>query len=93
MIRRSAFPVSILTVLITALRSPRGRTMPAAIVEEAPIERLASVRHSNGTCSFPAFREVRREGIGEARFTLSTRESTFCFRPSNVKSSDSLLEA
>ena len=36
--------------------------------EEAPIEGLASVRHSNGTCSFPAFRfhewfrEVRREG-------------------------------
>jgi hypothetical protein len=39
--------------------------------EEAPIEELASVRRSNGTCSFPAFRfhewprEVRREGIGE----------------------------
>ena len=36
--------------------------------EEAPIEGLASVRHSNGTCGFPAFRfhewprEVRREG-------------------------------
>ena len=36
--------------------------------EAAPIEGLASVRHSNGTCSFPAFRfhewvrEVRREG-------------------------------
>ena len=36
--------------------------------EEAPIEGLASVRHSNGTCSFPAFRfhewlrEIRREG-------------------------------
>jgi hypothetical protein len=59
--------------------------------EEAPIEGLASVRHSNGTCSFPAFRfhewfrEVRREGIGERRVTLSTREWTFCFRPSNVK--------
>src|SRR3984893_14753316 len=41
--------------------------------EEAPIEGLASVRHSNGTCSFPAFRfhewlrEVRREGISEKR--------------------------
>src|ERR1700682_1294642 len=41
--------------------------------EEAPIEGLASVRHSNGTCSFPAFRfhewlrEVRREGISETR--------------------------
>ena len=41
--------------------------------EEAPIEELASVRHSNGTCSFPAFRfhewlrEVRREGISETR--------------------------
>ena len=36
--------------------------------EEAPIEGLASVRHSNGTCGFPAFRfhewphEVPREG-------------------------------
>src|SRR6266851_690310 len=43
--------------------------------EEAPIEGLASVRHSNGTCSFPAFRfhewlcEVRREGISETRLT------------------------
>jgi hypothetical protein len=59
--------------------------------EEAPIEGLASVRQSNGTCSFPAFRfhewfrEVRREGIGGTRVTLSTREWTFCFRPSNVK--------
>ena len=41
--------------------------------EEAPIEGLASVRHSNGTCSFPAFRfhewlrEVRREGISGTR--------------------------
>ena len=34
--------------------------------EEAPIEGLASVRHSNGTCSFPAFRfyEWLRE-VGE----------------------------
>src|SRR6476660_10406101 len=52
----------------------------------------ASLRWThNGTCSFPAFRfhewfrEVRREGIGETRVTLSTREWTFCFRPSNVK--------
>ena len=41
--------------------------------EEAPIEGLASVRRSNGTCGFPAFRfhewlcEVRREGISETR--------------------------
>ena len=43
--------------------------------EEAPIEGLASVRRSNGTCSFPAFRfhewlrEIRREGISETRLT------------------------
>src|ERR1035437_3595240 len=43
--------------------------------EEAPIEELASVRRSNGTCSFPAFRfhewlrEIRREGISETRLT------------------------
>ena len=43
--------------------------------EEAPIEGLASVRHSNGTCSFPAFRfhewfrEIRREGISETKLT------------------------
>src|ERR1700758_513209 len=43
--------------------------------EEAPIEGLASVRRSNGTCSFPAFRfhewlrEIRREGINETRLT------------------------
>src|SRR5271156_4966014 len=41
--------------------------------EQAPIEGLASVRHSNGTRSFPAFRfhewpcEVRAEGISETR--------------------------
>src|SRR5216683_7497847 len=41
--------------------------------EEAPIEGLASVRHSNGACSFPALRfhewpcEVRGEGISETR--------------------------
>src|SRR5271170_6801062 len=44
--------------------------------EEAPIEGLASVRRSNGTCSFPAFRfhewrrEIRREGISETRLTI-----------------------
>ena len=43
--------------------------------EEAPIEGLASVRRSKGTCSFPAFRfhewfwEVRREGISETKLT------------------------
>jgi hypothetical protein len=43
--------------------------------EEAPIEGLASVRRSNGTCSFPAFRfhewfrVIRREGISETRLT------------------------
>src|ERR1700740_3637682 len=43
--------------------------------EEAPIEGRASVRRSNGTCSFPAFRfhewlrEIRREGINETRLT------------------------
>ncbi len=43
--------------------------------EEAPTEGLASVRRSNGTCSFPAFRfhewlrEIRREGISETRLT------------------------
>jgi hypothetical protein len=43
--------------------------------EEAPIEGLASVRHSNGSCSFPAsrfhewFREIRREGISETKLT------------------------
>src|SRR5271157_3663875 len=43
--------------------------------EEAPIEGLASVRRSNGTCSFPAFRfqewlrEIRREGISDTRLT------------------------
>src|SRR5450759_415986 len=44
--------------------------------EESPIEGLASVRRSNGTCGFPAFRfhewlhEVRREGISETRLTM-----------------------
>ena len=55
--------------------SPCGRlSRPLSVgSEEAPSEELASVRHSNGTCSFPAFRfhewlrEVRREGIGETR--------------------------
>jgi len=50
---------------------------PSASVgsEEAPIEGLASVRRSNGTCSFPAFRfhewfrVIRREGISETRLT------------------------
>ncbi len=48
--------------------------------EEAPIEGLASVRHSNGTCSFPAFRfhewlcEVRREGISETRLTYRVHQ-------------------
>src|SRR5204862_6404098 len=46
--------------------------------EEAPIEGLASVRRSNGTCSFPAFRfhewlrEIRSEGISETRLTSLT---------------------
>jgi len=79
--------------LVPALRSIASATVLPALFgdfiavgsEEAPIEELASVRHSNGTCSFPAFRfhewfrEVRREGIGETRVTLSTREWTFCF--------------
>jgi hypothetical protein len=49
--------------------------------EEAPIEGLTSVRRSNGTCSFPAFRfhewlgEIRREGISETRLILCPPES------------------
>src|SRR5262245_60258645 len=35
---------------------PHYRTFVAVGSEEAPSEGLASVRHSNGTCSFPAFR-------------------------------------
>src|SRR5580692_7163988 len=58
-------------------RRPRRRSAPVGAVgsEEAPIEGLASVRRSNGTCSFPAFRfhewlrEIRREGISETRLT------------------------
>jgi hypothetical protein len=52
---------------------PSAKLVPPVGSEEAPIEGLASVRHSNGTCSFPAFRfhewlrEVRREGISETR--------------------------
>ena len=59
--------------------------------EEAPIEGLASVRRSNGTCSFPAFRfhewlrEIRREGISETRLTsLNSPKSRlvgYCFQP------------
>src|SRR3984893_13536597 len=52
--------------------------------EEAAIEGLASVRRSNGTCSFPAFRfhewlrEIRREGISETRLTsLNSPKSRF----------------
>src|ERR1700756_930223 len=43
--------------------------------EEAPTEGLASVRRTNGTCSFPAFRfherafAILREGINETRLT------------------------
>src|SRR5437660_811503 len=59
--------------------------------EEAPIEGLASVRHSNGTCSFPAFRfhewlrEVRREGISETRLPCppESRPSASDLRTSN----------
>ena len=55
--------------------SPCGRlSRPLSVgSEEAPIEGLASVRHSNGACSFPALRfhewpcEVRGEGISETR--------------------------
>jgi hypothetical protein len=36
--------------------SHRDRLEPRVGSEEAHIEGLASVRHSNGTCSFPAFR-------------------------------------
>src|SRR5487761_2199291 len=49
--------------------------------EEEPIEGLASVRRSNGTCSFPAFRfhewfrVIRREGISETRLTSLTTPS------------------
>jgi hypothetical protein len=59
--------------------------------EEAPIEGLASVRRSNGTCSFPAFRfhewlrEVRREGIGETWLPCPPESgpSASDLRPSN----------
>jgi prolyl oligopeptidase len=37
------------------LISPLGPNMATVGSEEAPIEGLASVRRSNGTCSFPAF--------------------------------------
>src|SRR6202008_2984192 len=54
---------------------PHYRTFITVGSEEAPIEGLPSVRRSNGTCSFPAFRfhewlrEIRREGINETRLT------------------------
>jgi hypothetical protein len=35
---------------------PHYRAFTTVGSEEAPIEGLASVRRSNGTCSFPAFR-------------------------------------
>jgi hypothetical protein len=58
---------------IADTRAASGQLSLGVGSEEAPIEELASVRHSNGTCSFPAFRfhewlrEVRREGISETR--------------------------
>src|SRR5271163_289383 len=67
------------------------RTFIPVRSEEAPIEGLASVRRSNGTCSFPAFRfhewlrEIRREGISETRLTsLNSPKSRlvgYCFQP------------
>jgi hypothetical protein len=57
-----------------------GGALPPVGSEEAPIEGLTSVRHSNGTCSFPAFRfhewlcEVRREGISETRLTYRVHQ-------------------
>lgn len=54
---------------------PKNLIGPNVGSEEAPIEGLASVRRSNGTCSFPAFRfhewfrVIRREGISETRLT------------------------
>src|SRR2546423_5773711 len=71
---------------LRSTRSGSGRPspfagFPAVGSEEAPIEGLASVRRSNGTCSFPAFRfhewlrEIRREGISETRLILCPPES------------------
>src|ERR1017187_1305934 len=57
----------------SSLHPPFVHFVVAVGSEEAPIEGLASVRRSNGTCSFPAFRfhewlrEIRSEGISETR--------------------------
>jgi len=81
------------TLHLPLTASPCGRLFRPQSVgsEEAPIEGLASVRHSNGTCSFPAFRfhewlrEVRREGISETRLPCppESRPSASDLRTSN----------
>ena len=61
-------------------------TFNAVGSEEAPIEGLASVRHSNGTCSFPAFAFMN--GFAKSGEKGSVRQGLPCPPESGPSASD-----
>src|ERR1700730_8424346 len=75
------------TIQLPLTASPCSRlSRPRSVgSEEAPIEGLAPLPHSNGTCSFPAFRfhewlrEIRREGISETRLPCPSAQGENVF--------------